>query len=393
MALDLDRLRAETPGVRHRAHLDNAGAALMARPVLDAMTGYLQREAEIGGYEAAAEQAERLDGVYASVARLIGAQREEIALLENATVAWQLAFYSLAADFQPGDRVLTTRAEYAANYVAYLQTARRRGIVIDVIPDDADGVLDPAALRAMLDERVRLIAITWVPTNGGLVNPAAEVGRIAREAGIPYLLDACQTVGQMPVDVDALGCDLLSATGRKFLRGPRGTGFLYVRKALLERLEPAMIDHFGAPWVAPDRYRLREDARRFETWENSYAARLGLGVAADYALALGLDAIELRCRALADRLRDGLKAIPGVTLHDLGPKPCAIVSFSVSGIDAEAVKARCAAAGVNVSTSSPASTLLDATARQLPPVVRASPHYYNTEEELERLLAVVRGLG
>lgn len=393
MALDLDRLRAETPGVRHRAHLDNAGAALMPRPVLDAMTGYLQREAEIGGYEAAAEQAERLDGVYASVARLIGAQHEKIALLENATVAWQLAFYSLAADFQPGDRVLTTRAEYAANYVAYLQTAQRRGIVIDVIPDDADGVLDPTALRATLDERVRLIAITWVPTNGGLVNPAAEVGRIARGAGIPYLLDACQTVGQMPVDVDALGCDLLSATGRKFLRGPRGIGFLYVRKALLERLEPAMIDHFGAPWVAPDRYRLREDARRFETWENSYAARLGLGVAADYALALGLDAIELRCRALADRLRDGLKAIPGVTLHDLGPKPCAIVSFSATGIDAPAIKARCAAAGVNVSTSTPASTLLDATARHLPTVVRASPHYYNTEEELERLLAVVRGPG
>jgi selenocysteine lyase/cysteine desulfurase len=393
MALDLDRLRAETPGVQHRAHLDNAGAALMPRPVLDAMTSYLRREAEIGGYEAAAEQAERLDGVYASVAHLIGARREEIALLENATVAWQLAFYSLAADFQPGDRILTTRAEYAANYVAYLQTARRRGIVIDVIPDDADGVLDPAALRAMLDERVRLIAITWVPTNGGLVNPAAEVGRIACGAGIPYLLDACQTVGQMPVDVDALGCDLLSATGRKFLRGPRGTGFLYVRKALLERLEPAMIDHFGAPWVAPDRYRLRKDARRFETWENSYAARLGLGIAADYALALGLDTIELRCRALADRLRDGLKGIPGVTLHDLGPKPCAIVSFSVGGIDAQAIKARCAAAGVNVSISSPASTLLDATARHLPPVVRASPHYYNTDEELERLLAVVRGLG
>ena len=392
-ALDLDRLRAETPGVRHCAHLNNAGAALMPQPVLDAMTGYLQREAMIGGYELATEQGERLDGVYDSVARLIGAQRQEIALLENATVAWQMAFYALAANFRPGDRILTTRAEYAANYVAYLQTAQRRGIVIDVIPDDAHGVLDPAALAAILDERVRLIAITWIPTNGGLVNPAGAVGKIARAAGIPYLLDACQALGQMPVDVDALGCDLLAATGRKFLRGPRGTGFLYVRSTLLERLEPAMIDHFAAPWVAPDRYRLRDDARRFETWENNYAARLGLGVAADYALALGLEVVQARCQDLADRLREGLGQIPGVTLHDLGPRPCAIVSFSLAGIEADMVQARCAAAGVNVSTSRPASTLLDATARHLPTIVRASPHYYNTQGELERLLSVVRNLG
>ena len=230
------------------------------------------------------------------MARLIGAAPDEVALTENATVAWQMGFYALAAGFRSGDRILTARAEYAANYVAFLQVAHRTGAVIEVVPDDATGALDPDALSAMIDDRVRLIAITWVPTNGGLVNPAAEVGRIARAHGIPYLLDACQAVGQMPVDVAALGCDLLAATGRKFLRAPRGTGFLYARRALLRRLEPPMIDHFAAPWVAPDAYRLRDDARRFESWENNYAARLGLGVAVDYALALGLEAIQARCR-------------------------------------------------------------------------------------------------
>ena len=389
MGLDLDRLRADTPGSSHRVHLNNAGAALMPQPVLDAMIGYLRREGEIGGYETAAEAAPRLDAVYGSVARLIGAAPDEVALTENATVAWQMGFYALAAGFRSGDRILTARAEYAANYVAFLQVAHRTGAVIEVVPDDATGALDPDALSAMIDDRVRLIAITWVPTNGGLVNPAAEVGRIARAHGIPYLLDACQAVGQMPVDVAALGCDLLAATGRKFLRAPRGTGFLYARRALLRRLEPPMIDHFAAPWVAPDAYRLRDDARRFESWENNYAARLGLGVAVDYALALGLEAIQARCRGLADALRAGLRRIPGVTLHDLGPEPAAIVSFSVAGEDAAAVKARCAAAGINLSTSQPSSTLLDATARGLPTLVRASPHYYNSEAEIDRALEVI----
>ncbi len=390
MTVDIAKLRSETPGVAHRVHLNNAGAGLMPQPVLEAMIGYLKREAEIGGYEAAGEAATQLDGVYDSVARLLGAERHEIALAENATVAWQLTFYALA--FKPGDRILTARAEYAANYVAFLQVAKRTGAVIDVIPDDGDGMLDPAALERMIDDRARLIAITWVPTNGGLRNPAAAVGQIARKHGVTYLLDACQAVGQMPTRVDQLGCDILAATGRKFLRGPRGTGFLYIRRDLMQRLEPPMIDHFAAPWVAPDRYELRPDARRFETWENNYAARLGLGRAVDYALAIGLDAIEARCRDLSVRLRDGLEAIAGVTAYDLGRDPAAIVTFSVGTLNAAAVKDKLALSGINVSVSNPSSTLLDAKARALPPLVRASPHYYNTEEEVDQLAAAVAAM-
>jgi len=388
--IDLAGVRADTPGIEHRIHLNNAGAALMPRPVLEAMTAYLKREGEIGGYETADEARQKLDAVYTSVARLVGADAKEIALAENATIAWQMAFYSFA--FQPGDRILTARAEYAANYVAFLQVAKTHGVKIDVVPDDENGVLDPGALEKMIDDRVRMIAITWIPTNGGLVNPAAEVGKIARTHGIPYLLDACQAVGQMPVDVDRLGCDMLSATGRKFLRGPRGTGFLYVRQAMLAELHPPMIDHFAAPWVAPDRYELRPDARRFENWENNYAARLGLGVAIDYALALGLDEIEARCRELGNTLRTELRRLPGVQVHDLGLRPSAIVSFSIEGHQADVVKAALADVGINVSTSRASSTLLDATARALPTVLRASPHYYNTEDDLMALVAHCRRL-
>jgi cysteine desulfurase/selenocysteine lyase len=382
--MDLARIRADTPATEGQSFLYSAGSSLMPTPVVEAMIDHLRLEQQVGGYAAADREQARLDAVYDSVAALVNADRDEIALVENATVGWQMAFY--AFDWKPGDRILTGRAEYAANYVAYLQTARRHGVVIDVIPNDAFGATDPQALRQMIDERVRLIAITWIPTNGGLVNPAAAIGKIAREAGIPYLLDACQAAGQLPIDVAALGCDMLTATGRKFLRGPRGTGFLYIRRDLLLTLEPPMIDHFAAPWTSTNGYTLRPDARRFETWENNYAARLGLGVAVDYAREVGLEAIESRCRALADRLREGLRSLAKVTLHDLGRAPCAIVSFSLRDYPIQAALADAAAAKIVIGASPPASTRLDSDARGLGYILRASPHYFNIEADVDCLL-------
>lgn len=388
--IDIERIRADTPAVSRLAYLHNAGAALMPLTVVAAMKQHIDLESEIGGYAAANRESDRLDAVYGSVARLLNAAPDEIALMENATVAWQMAFYALP--FRAGDRILTAEAEYAANYVAFLQVAKRTGAVIDIVPSDASGELDVEALARMIDDRVKLIAMTWVPTNGGLVNPAAAVGRIARARGIPYLLDACQAVGQMQVDVEAIGCDMLSATGRKFLRGPRGTGFLYVRRSLLQQLEPPMIDHFAAPWVSRDHYQLRNDARRFETWENNYAARLGLGAAVDYALAIGLGPVEQRCRLLAGRLRNGLGAIRGITIRDLGRAPGAIVSFTMQGCEADAIVRSAATAGITIGASDPSSTRIDAEVRALPMVVRASPHYYNTEAEIDRLIALLAGL-
>lgn len=388
--IDIERIRTDTPATSRLAYLHNAGAALMPTIVVATMKSHIDLESEIGGYAAADRESERLDSVYGSVARLLNASPDEIALMENATVAWQMAFYAL--QFRAGDRILTAEAEYAANYVAFLQVAKRTGAIVEIVPSDASGELDIHALERMIDERVKVIAITWVPTNGGLVNPAAAVGKIARAHGIPYLLDACQAVGQMQVDVEAIGCDMLSATGRKFLRGPRGTGFLYVRRPLLQRLEPPMIDHFAAPWVSRDHYQLRDDARRFETWENNYAARLGLGAAVDYALAIGLGPIERRCRLLADRLRSGLASVRGVTIRDLGRAPGAIVSFTMQGYEADAIVSSTAAAGITIGASHPSSTRIDAEVRALPVVVRASPHYYNTEAEIDWLIAHLAGL-
>ncbi|MBB4292373.1 selenocysteine lyase/cysteine desulfurase [Rhizobium leguminosarum] len=385
---ELDRLRQETPGVQNRIHLNNAGAALVPRPVFDTVVEYLERENSIGGYEAHAENIARIEGVHDSIARLVGAGREEISLAENATLAWQRAFYSL--HFKPGERILTTTTEFAANYVAYLQVSQRTGARVEVIPDDASGALDPEALERMIDGSVRLISITWIPSNGGLVNPAAEVGKIARRNGITYLLDACQAVGQMPIDVAELGCDLLTATGRKFLRAPRGTGFLYVRRDLLRDLEPAFIDLFGAPWVGPERYQLRNDARRFETWEANYSTRLGLGAAADYAMDIGLERIRSRCSVLAGQIREGLGDIPGVRVRDIGRDQASIVSFTMDGKDARKEMKRLTDKGINISVSPPSTTPLDASHRGLPDILRVSPHYYNDASEISQFLDAVR---
>lgn len=390
MTLNIEEIRAQTPGVRHVNHLLASGAGLMPQCVVNAMINHINLEAAIGGYEAATQESSMLDGVYTSVARLIGAAPNEIAIVENATVGWCQAFYALP--LKRGDRVLTCQAEYAANYVAYLQRVKRDGIVIEVIPNDASGAIDVVALEAMLAAPAALISITWIPTNGGLVNPAAEVGKIAGKYNVPYLLDACQAVGQMPVDVEELGCDFLTATGRKFLRGPRGIGFLYVREALIAGMEPVVIDHFAAPWVDTESYEMRPDARRFENWENAYALRAGLGAAVEYAMDLGLEAIQERAWGLTDFLRSRLKTIDGARIHDAGSRHCAIVSFTIEGLDPSVAVKALRAQGINISVTHPSSTLLDAQVRSLPVMLRAAPHYYNTEAEISQLIEALNSL-
>ena len=388
--IDIDKIRADTPGITQSCHFLASGSALMPQPVVDAVINHTYLEAAIGGYEAESKEAEKLNAIYSQVADLIGGKADEIALLENATAAWCQAFYSLPLG--QGDRVLTCEAEYAANYVAFLQRQKRDGIVIDIVPSAEHGSIDLDALAEMIDERVKLIAITWIPTNGGLVNPAEKVGEIARRHGIPYLLDACQAVGQMPVNVCRIGCDYLTATGRKFLRGPRGTGFLYISKSRLIETEPVMIDHFAAPWTARDAYTLRSDARRFETWENSYALRAGLGVAVQYATDIGLEAIQDRAWSLAAYLRDQLSIIPGVEVRDIGIVKCAIVSFTMEGHEPSSIIKALREKNIVIGASHPSSTRLDAEKRGLPIVLRAALHYYNNFEEIDLLLSALNAV-
>jgi selenocysteine lyase/cysteine desulfurase len=386
---DLARWRAETPGCTERIHLNNAGAALMPAPVLDAMRGHLDLEARIGGYEAADAAADDIGDAYAAIAARVGAASRNIAVVENATVAVAQALSSF--DFRPGDRIVTSRADYISNQIMYLSLARRSGVEVVRADDLPEGGIDPESVRQQLRRGgAALVAVSWIPTNSGLVQPVEAVGEVCAEAGVPFLVDACQAVGQLPIDVAALRCDFLAATARKFLRGPRGAGFLYVSDAALAQgRHPLLVDMRGADWTEADRFELRPDARRFENWEFAYALLLGMGAAARYAEEVG-EAGFRRARALAARLREELRAVPGLTVLDRGTSLCAIVTIRVGGHDAHAVRDWLRARGVNTTAQERADAVIDMDAKEAPSLLRLSPHYYNTEDEIAAAVELLR---
>ena len=392
--LDIEALRADTPGCTHVTHLNNAGCALPPSTVTDTMVEHLRREEAIGGYEAHAEARDRVAGVYASVGELINAPIECIALVESATVAWDRGLQAIAFSdpLQPGDRMLVSGSEYASNVLPLLQLARRTGASVEVIPDGDDGTVDVEALGAMLDERVRIVSVNHAPSQNGLVNDVVAIGDMLRIQGSPawYLVDACQSVGQMPVDMGRIGCDVLSATGRKFLRGPRATGFLVVSQRMLDELEPFPLDLHAATWTTLDDYAVAEGAARFESWERAYAALLGMGAAIDYALACGIEPIAERIGMLASRLRTGLAEIPGVMVRDRGTVQSGIVTLRVD--DAAGVVAGLRARGINTSLSTPDYSRIDFGRDQATGLVRISPHAYNTEDEVDRAIVAVAEL-
>jgi selenocysteine lyase/cysteine desulfurase len=386
----VEQLRRETAGTRYGAHFNHAGAALAPDVVLNTIMRYQQDEHRMGGYEAMVAFADELDEVPVLVARMLGAKPNEIALQESATMAWYKVFRSI--DWRRGDVILTAQAAYGTNYLGFLQLQRQLGVDFRVVPNNVHGEIDLAALETMITPEVRMIALTHMPTNGGLVNPAAEVGNIARRHHLLYLLDACQSVGQMPLDVHALGCDFLSATGRKFLRGPRGTGFLYVREERLAELDPVFPDIYGANWVDLDRYESAAGARRFEHFEFNRANRLGLGAAVRYYLDHEPEYIWTRIQALALRLREALRAIRGVVVHDVGRVQSGIVTFTVAGHTPDAIKAQLDQRDIRVSIAWMGSARLDMERRGLERMVRTAVHYYNTEAELDLLVDAVRDM-
>ncbi len=387
MSLDLLRIRTETPACKHLIHFNNAGAALSPSPVTQAVLAYLQREQEIGGYEAAAEAHAGLENFYNAFAQMLGCSPQEIAYADSATHAWNKLFNAI--DFEAGQTILTGQSEYASNYLAFLHLAKYKGVKIKVIPNTEQGIIDLSLFEAAIDQSVKLIALTHIPSQSGVIHPAQAIGKLARHHNILYLLDACQSVGQIELHVDSLGCDMLTGTGRKYLRGPRGTGFLYLKESCRELLEPAEIDLHSAAWTAKNSYEIRKDARQYESFECFVAGKIGLGVAVDYALNIGLDVIEQRVKRLAAHLRAQLRHVPNVQVHEHGTQLSGIVTFNKQDKAAEALHKYLQIRGFNTSVLRLGNSQLDLGQRCQADINRASVHYYNTEEEIDRFCATV----
>ncbi|MBK3565952.1 N-methyl-L-tryptophan oxidase [Streptomyces sp. MBT62] len=381
--------RARTPGSFTGHHFNAAGAALLANGTVEAVIDHLRAESLSGGYEAAKHAAPALEAVYARTAELLGARLEEVALVESATAGWQRAVSALR--LRPGDRVLAARSSYVSSALHLLSVERDHGVQVELLPNSPDGAVDLEALEAALRAGpAALVTAAHVPTSSGLVEPASSIGALAGAHGVPFLLDATQSLGQLPVDMGAIGCDLLIGTGRKFLRGPRGTGLLAVRRLLLDRLAPEAPDVRGAVWTAERSWELVPDAKRFELWEAAHALRLGLGAALTDLAALGVDIVARHLAALAASLRERLSALPGVQVTDPPAAGGAIVTFVVDGLDASDVQRQLAYRRVHLIAVPAGHGRWDMDHRGLTKVVRASVHVYNDEDDLDALVEAVR---
>jgi len=386
----LETLRADTPGTQHVVHLNNAGAALMPRPVVKAITSHIALEAEVGGYEAADLRRDAIRGFYTATAELLNTTPDNIAATANATDAYARALSAIP--FERGDVILTTINDYVSNQIAFLSLQKRFGINIVRAADDVKGGVSVEDMAAKIKSlRPRLVAVTHVPTNSGLVQPVEAIGQLCREYDVLYLVDACQSVGQLPVDVANIQCDFLTATCRKFLRGPRGMGFLYVSdKVLTEGYAPLFIDLHGASWESADVFRPVPTALRFEDWEFPYALVLGAAEAHRYALNVGLSTIVRRNVELCNQLRRQLSALPGIRLLDEGERLASIITLVSEHKPAADLKAQLSVGCVNTSLSSRGAAILDFDRKGMTTgALRISPHYYNTETEIDRVVQIL----
>lgn len=381
--------RAETPGCQNRNHLNNAGAALMPQPVIDAMLGHVRLEAEVGGYEAADMRTKEVSAGYDALAEIVGARRDNMAVVANATAGFVQALSSF--DLNPGDVIVTTRCDYTSNQIQYLALAKRLGVEIVHADDLPEGGVDPESVRRIVQrKRPRLVAVSWIPTNSGLVQDVEAVGAVCEGADVPYVVDACQAVGQIEIDVGRLKCDYLSATARKFMRGPRGIGFMYASDRALARGDhPLFVDMRGARWTSAGGYEIAPTARRYEDWEFPYALVLGQGVAARYALEVGIETAQARAWGLAARLRDALGALPRVRVLDRGLTRCAIVTITVEGRQADPIVRALKERRINTVSSLREFGIYDFEAKGVETAVRLSPHYYNTEAEVDEAVAAL----
>ncbi len=383
--MNIEQIRKDTPGVPKLIHFNNAGASLVTQQVIDATINFIHEDAITGGYRITNEKATEINNFYTQAAKLINASPNEIALTQNATSSLNLALYSIP--FQKGDVIITSELEYGNNFINYLHLKEQKGIEIRIFKHELNGSFDLNAFEKLIDNKVKLIAITHIPTSNGIIAPAEEIGKLAKKYQVLFMVDACQSIGQIPFDVEKIGCDFATATSRKYLRGGRGLGFLYVRQSVIEQLEPVFLELLYTNWQNANDYQLNKSAKMFETWEKPFAAMMGFTAALKYANDLGIDNIWSRIELIANYLREQLQTIEDITVHDIGQKQGGIVTFSKAGISPEDLQKHLQSFNINSSVTARFSSVLEMDKRNISAANRTSVHYYNTKEEVDFLIS------
>lgn len=387
-AIDVAVERERTLGTRSRHYFNAAGAGLISQNVIQCMIEHLRQEEQYGAYEAANLVAHDIEELYTSAAELLGCDADEISLHDTATTGLRVVFDALRLG--EGDTVIASRSSYVSQALRLLTLEKLDGVTLRVIDNAPDGTVDLVALEtALMQAPGAIISAVHVPTSSGLVEPVLSIGELARRHGATYILDATQSVGQIDIDVRSIGCDVLVATGRKFLRGPRGTAFNYVRRGFLETLEPWAPDVRGSIWSGQDQWTTPVSARSLETWEAATAGRLGLGVAIREAIQRGMPETERFIATGAARLRSALGAVDGVTVVDPPAATSGIVTFMVDGADARAVSRELRQRGIDTIAIPATHAQWDLGLRGFDAVVRASVHVYNDQADFDAIVAAM----
>jgi selenocysteine lyase/cysteine desulfurase len=389
---EIESFRKDTPGCSNVIHLNNAGAALMPDVVTQSILDHINLEAQIGGYEASAMRADAIREFYTQAATLLNCKPTNIAFTASATDSYTRALSAIP--FQPGDVILTDNDDFISNQIQFLSCGKRLGVRLERINNASEGGVDLNDLEYKLKKlQPRLLAITHIPTNSGLIQPVKEIGKIfgdyerAHSGKTWYILDACQSAGQLKLDVEELKCHFLSITSRKFLRGPRGAGFLYISdKALDARLEPMFIDMRGAEWIEKDLYKPRPDAVRFEDWEFAYSLVLATSEAIKYCVTIGEDKIWEQTKFLSDYMRQQLNSVNTLRVLDRGPQVGALVTFHIKGFEPRFLVSELLKRKINVVPSYRNFAIIDFDEKQVEWAIRASPHYYNTTNEIDQFI-------
>jgi selenocysteine lyase/cysteine desulfurase len=343
----------------------------------------------MGGYEAADARAASIADFYPALAELLHTRPENIAWTASATDGYARALSTIA--WKNGDVIVTTNNDYVSNQLAFFSLRERFGVQIIRAADLPTGGVDPADMERMIDLfRPILVAVTHIPTNSGLVQPIERIGQICRHYKILYLVDACQSAGQRILDVNAIGCDFLTATLRKYMRGPRGAGFMYASDRVLQPNQFMLLpDMIGADWTGIDSWKTNPTAKRFEYFEYSPAIKIGSAVATRYLLSQDQQWIQDRITHLGQVLRNRLSDIPDVRVLDHGTHLCGIVTAYHPAFQGYKIRDWLREQRVNTSVSTLNAAQIDFSRKGIDAALRLSVHYYNTEEELEQAVAFI----